>query len=110
MEKVKTQERTQIEVLNIKQSGEKVLFQIRLPKNAEKITGILVTVQPINKNQLPTDTPLPPFPSPVPIKEPVIILTPMASVKIATAATVATASATPVSNTKTLFPLEQVIL
>ena len=43
MEKTKTK----IHTLIIKRSAEKQLFQIKLPKNAKKITGIQVTTQPI---------------------------------------------------------------
>ena len=39
MEKIKIQTHT----LSIKSSGEKQLFQIKLPKNAKKISGIQVT-------------------------------------------------------------------
>ncbi len=38
---------TKIHTVTIKRSGEKKLFQIKLPKNAKRITGIQVTVQPI---------------------------------------------------------------
>lgn len=38
---------TMIHTLTIKRSGEKQLFQIKLPKNAKRITGIQVTVQPV---------------------------------------------------------------
>lgn len=38
---------TKIHTLTIKRSGEKQLFQIKLPKNAKRITGIQVTVQPV---------------------------------------------------------------
>lgn len=40
-------EQTKIHTLTIKSSGEKQLFQIKLPKNAKRITGIQVTVQPV---------------------------------------------------------------
>jgi hypothetical protein len=43
---MKTIERYQITVLTIASAGEKQLFQIKLPRNAKKITGILVTVKP----------------------------------------------------------------
>lgn len=39
---------TKIHTLTIKRSGEKQLFQIKLPKNAKRITGIQVTVQPVS--------------------------------------------------------------
>src|ERR1700757_3620266 len=65
MEKKKLRVLTKIHLLEIKKSGDKLLFQIDLPKNAVKITGILVTVQPINNNPFPSDTPLSPFPPPV---------------------------------------------
>lgn len=35
--------RVQIHTISIKRSGEKLLFQIKLPKNAKKIIGIQVT-------------------------------------------------------------------
>jgi hypothetical protein len=38
---------TKIHTLTIKRSGEKQLFQIKLPKNAKRITGIQVTIQPV---------------------------------------------------------------
>ena len=44
-------EKEHIHILSIKRSGEKQLFQIKLPKNAKKITGIFITVQPINNQQ-----------------------------------------------------------
>ena len=37
-----------IHILNIQAKGEQQLFQIKLPKNAKKITGILITVSPSN--------------------------------------------------------------
>ena len=43
MEKIKIK----IHKLTIKHSGEKQLFQIKLPVNAKKIIGIRVTTQPI---------------------------------------------------------------
>ena len=39
---------TKIHTLTVKRSGEKQLFQIKLPKNAKRITGIQVTVQPVS--------------------------------------------------------------
>jgi hypothetical protein len=42
-----------IHTLTIKRGGEKQLFQIKLPKNAKKITGILITVQPSSNTQEP---------------------------------------------------------
>lgn len=39
---------TKIHTLTIKRSGEKQLFQIKLPMNAKRITGIQVTVQPVS--------------------------------------------------------------
>ena len=44
-------EKEHIHILTIKRGGEKQLFQIKLPKNAKKITGILITVQPSNNPQ-----------------------------------------------------------
>lgn len=41
------QTKSKIHTLTIKQQGEKRLFQIKLPKNAKKISGILITTQPI---------------------------------------------------------------
>ena len=38
---------TKIHTLIIKRSGEKQLFQIKLPKNAKRISGIQVTIQPV---------------------------------------------------------------
>ena len=46
-------EKEHIHTLTTKRSGEKQLFQIKLPKNAKKITGILITVQPISNQQQP---------------------------------------------------------
>lgn len=43
-------EREHIHTLTIKRNGEKQLFHIKLPKNAKRITGILVTVQPSNNS------------------------------------------------------------
>ena len=104
MEKKKTQELTQITILDIVQSGDKLLFQIRLPKNAEKITGILVTVEPMNVKILPAvDAPVTPVITAAPINEPVIANT--ASAKVATEVI----NPSPVNNTKNLFPLEQII-
>lgn len=37
---------TQVHTLIIRRSGEKQLFQIKLPMNAKKITGIQITVEP----------------------------------------------------------------
>lgn len=54
-------EKEHIHILTIKRSGEKQLFQVKLPKNAKKITGILITVQPRNNQQETTisnETPL----------------------------------------------------
>ena len=44
-------EKEHIHILTIRRRGEKQLFQIKLPKNAKKITGIFITVQPINNQQ-----------------------------------------------------------
>jgi hypothetical protein len=41
-------EKQHIHTLSIKRSGEQQLFQIQLPKNAKKITGIHVSIQVIN--------------------------------------------------------------
>ena len=46
-------EKVHIHTLTIKRNGEKQLFQIKLPKNAKKITGILITVQPISNTNEP---------------------------------------------------------
>jgi hypothetical protein len=46
-------EKEHIHILTIKRGGEKQLFQIKLPKNAKKITGILITVQPSSNQQEP---------------------------------------------------------
>jgi len=88
-----------IHTLQIKKSGEKQLFQIKLPKNAKNITGILVTIQPINDNKyVPvSDTPAPIFP---PIKEPVKL-----PIKLAEA----TAASKTTNNAEPLFPIEQAI-
>jgi len=104
-EKKKLRERTKIHLLEIVKSGDKLLFQITLPKNAVKITGILVTVQPINKNLFPSDTPLPPFPfpTPIPVKEPVVL---NAAPTVTTLSTVNPASTNRPAN---LFPIEQII-
>jgi hypothetical protein len=45
-------EKEHIHILKIRRSGEKQLFQIKLPKNAKKITGIHVSIQPSN-NPIP---------------------------------------------------------
>lgn len=49
---------TKIHTITIKRSGEKQLFQIKLPKNAKRITGIQVTVQPVSieEEQIKTKT------------------------------------------------------
>ena len=39
-------EKVHIHTLNITRTGEKQLFQIKLPMNAKKITGIQITVEP----------------------------------------------------------------
>lgn len=39
---------TKIHTLTVKRSGEKQLFQIKLPKNAKRITGIQLTIQPVS--------------------------------------------------------------
>ena len=44
-------EKEHIHTLTIKRNGEKQLFQIKLPKNAKKITGIQITIQPLINNQ-----------------------------------------------------------
>ena len=44
-------EKEHIHTLSIKRNGEKQLFQIKLPKNAKKITGIQITIQPLITNQ-----------------------------------------------------------
>ena len=43
---MKTRENYQIQTATINNSGEKKLFQLKLPRNAKKITGILITVHP----------------------------------------------------------------
>lgn len=103
-------EHEHIHTLQIKKSGEKQLFQIKLPKNAKKITAILVTIQPINDNKYvpPSDTPVSVFP---PIKEPVklpiklVEATDLTSVKKDTAITEAQIK----NNAEPLFPIEQAI-
>lgn len=42
-------EKYHIRILTVNLSGEKQLFQIKLPRNAKKITGILVTVKPFGR-------------------------------------------------------------
>lgn len=49
-------EKEHIHVLTITRSGEKQLFQVKLPKNAKRITGILITAQPSNNPQATTTT------------------------------------------------------
>lgn len=44
-------EKEHIHILTIKRGAEQQLFQIKLPKNAKKITGILITAQPSNNQQ-----------------------------------------------------------
>lgn len=43
-------EKEHIHTLTIRLSGEQQLFQVKLPKNAKKITGILITTQPFINN------------------------------------------------------------
>ena len=104
-------EHEHIHILSITKAGEKKLFQIKLPKNAKKITGILVTVQPINNNPFPTDTP-------TTLILPKPILLPLEPTTGATTAAVSPVTASAAENTNTaktsshdqpLFPLEQVI-
>jgi len=58
---MKTAQNYQIHTLTVNTSGEKQLFQIKLPRNAKKITGILITVTPASppkgrpKEPVPTD-------------------------------------------------------
>jgi hypothetical protein len=99
-----------IHTLHITKSGEKQLFQIKLPKNAKKITGILVTIQPINDNKyVPvSDTPIPAFPiKEQPIKLPIKLVeaTGLTSVKKDTAV----AETQTKNNAEPLFPIEQAI-
>ena len=49
---MKTRENYQIHTATVNNSGEKKLFQIKLPRNAKKITGILITVQPIGADKV----------------------------------------------------------
>ena len=51
---MKTRENYQIHTATVNNSGEKKLFQIKLPRNAKKITGILITVQPIGRSGVVT--------------------------------------------------------
>ena len=44
---MKTRENYQVHTATINNSGDKILFQIKLPRNAKKITGILITVQTV---------------------------------------------------------------
>lgn len=103
-------EHEHIHTLHIKKSGEKQLFQIKLPKNAKNITGILVTIQPINDNKyVPvSDTPVPVFP---PIKEPVKVPIKLAEATpiTTTKADTAVAAAKTNNNAEPLFPIEQAI-
>jgi hypothetical protein len=46
---MKTAELFHIRQLTVLVSGEKQLFQIKLPRNAKKITGVLITVKPIGR-------------------------------------------------------------
>ena len=99
-------EHEHIHTIHVKQAGEKHLFQIRLPKNAKKITGILITIQPINKNPFPSDTPV----TPSPIKQPVVLAEPVVLNTTSEAkATADNGNPAPANQTKNLFPLEQVI-
>jgi|GEM_PF-2947402 len=63
-----------IRKLTVLVAGEKQLFQIKLPRNAKKITGILVTVKPYQRIKgRPKEPPIfePPIKRPFPIKLPV---------------------------------------
>ena len=103
-------EHEHIHTLQITKVGEKQLFQIKLPKNAKKITGILVTIQPINDNKyVPvSDTPVPAFP---PIKEPIKLPIKLAEATAVVTAKTDTAVATSktTNNAEPLFPIEQAI-
>ncbi|MEO8760128.1 MAG: hypothetical protein ABI388_03380 [Bacteroidia bacterium] len=46
---MKATEKYHIRILTVSMAGEKQLFQIKLPRNAKKITGILVTVKPVGR-------------------------------------------------------------
>ncbi|MFI5140754.1 MAG: hypothetical protein ACHQII_00230 [Bacteroidia bacterium] len=51
-----------IRILTVNMSGEKQLFQIKLPRNAKKITGILVTVKAFGRIKgRPTSPAFPPL-------------------------------------------------
>jgi hypothetical protein len=78
-------EKYHIRKLTVLVSGEKQLFQIKLPRNAKKITGILITVKPFERIKgrpkeppFPTNpiktigTPIREFISLADIKEPLI--------------------------------------
>lgn len=55
------QQKEHIHILQIKREGEQHLFQIKLPKNAKRIIGIQVSIQPITNNEKTThgiDSPL----------------------------------------------------
>lgn len=56
-------EKYHIRKLTVLVSGEKQLFQIKLPRNAKKITGILITVKPFERIKgRPKEPPFPTYP------------------------------------------------
>ena len=67
---MKATEKYHIRILTVNLSGEKQLFQIKLPRNAKKITGILVTVKPFGRIKGRTEYPVFP-PRILAIKSPV---------------------------------------
>jgi hypothetical protein len=60
---MKAVEKYHIRKLTVLVSGEKQLFQIKLPRNAKKITGILITVKPYERIKgRPKEPPFPYYP------------------------------------------------
>jgi len=71
---MKTIVKYHIRKLTVLVAGEKQLFQIKLPRDAKKITGVLITVKPYQRIKgRPKE---PPIFQP-PIKEPIKIFTPV---------------------------------
>ena len=81
---MKTIVKYHIRKLTVLVAGEKQLFQIKLPRNAKKIIGVLITVKPYQRIKgRPKEPPifLPPIKEPIKIFSPVKAEIPLASTK-----------------------------
>ena len=108
---MKTVIKYHIRTLTVNNEGEKQLFQIKLPKDAKKITGVLITVKPFERikgrpKEPPFLTPIKkPFPILIPIKDEI----PIADTKAVAKSETVAESKTIAVRKQPLIPIEHAI-